>query len=444
MIDKAKVLILSTWALFAISSIPFDRIQDDEVIYFVEATRILTAGPTVFNHLIVVPLVLGAVAASAWASILAVRIVSSLAVLLTAVLIAKVSDDDSSMVASMLYLTSFYTVRFGFRFYLDPFGGLFSVAAIYFLYKNRSKLVGASATLAALSREMAAPLLLAFALLTYVRRLGLGKYLLGALVIGIPSLIWIYLAVGIQTAVTANIAGFVSDSSFGFNSIGLTGIAWVEYVLLSPLVVAGVIVAGGIRARAEFYPGVFSVVVLSLTPGFIVNGAASEYPYILNSIFCVIAGVGLVRIARKLNLGRRMRIGGIMSILIIQFVAQSYAATSLSPNGVVGTEDFGFWNDQLLLTYLDNNYHGGFIYSATQDGLLDQKLAANWVWTPQTIQPALRANPPWVVTFSSYVKLGPIPSGVTVETIGPFIVVHQNGVPLSSFMTPTNRSNWTI
>jgi hypothetical protein len=183
---------------------------------------------------------------------------------------------------------------------------------------------------------------------------------------------------------------------------------------------------------------------MSFAPGFVFNGAASEYPYIFNTLACLTAGAGLVALAGRIRLRKSAIVKLIATLLVLEFALQSYAATALSPNAVVGIQDYGYWNDQNLLHYLNTNYHGGKIYAENLDGLLDQRLAPNWVWMPQTILPALRDNPPWVVTFSSYVKLESIPSGVTVASIGPFLVVHQVNESLASFMTPTNVSSWTI
>ena len=439
--DKYNTIILITWALVALSSIAFERINDDEVIYFVNSAHILSSGPTTFGNLIFVPLILGAVAVRIWSSILSVRIVSAAAVLATSLLIYRTKKDDSTFIASMLYLTSFYTIRFGMRFYLDPFGGLFVVAAIYSLYKSKSRLSGAASMLAAFSRELAAPLVLVFAAHSYLKSTGLRRFLSGAVLVLIPGLVWISLSTGIPSAAAGGSSNVLSIFAYATGGLPSMLVGWAQYRLISPMVVVGLLFCRSRRSRPELFPGLFSIAILTLTPGFILNGAASEYPYIFNGIACLMAGSGLVALAQRVGF-KKVGLGVIIGLMGAQFAAQSYAATAQSPNGIVGVQDYGYSYDQQLLSYLNANYNGGKVYASNLDGLLDQRLAANWVWMPQEVEPALKANPAWVVTFASYVRLGPVPSGVTVVSIGPFVVVHQINVTLATFVTPTNVSSW--
>lgn len=444
LIEKRRLLLTVTWILISASSFLFERIQDDEVTYFVEAKGILTAGATIPSHFVIVPLIFSAFASDLYNSILAARLVTTIVVLATSLLIYETTRDDSSFIASMLYLTSFYTIRFGLRFYLDPYGGFFAVAAIYFMYKQKGRFVGASAILAAFSRELAAPLAIVFAALSYYKRLGLGSYLIGALVVAIPGLALIYFVTGIQSAVVGSASVVASISLFDASFLSSAVVSWLQYTLLSPLIVVGLVFAKEKASRLEFYPMVSSILILSLTPGFIGNGAATEYPYIFNTIACVVAGTGLAALASRLNIQTTSLAKVLVGLLLLEVAGQSYVATALSPNHTVGIQDYGFWYDQELLSYLDQNYNGGKIYAANLDGLLDSRLATNWVWTPQTILPALKDNPHWLVTFSSYVKMGLVPESVTVKTVGPFLIVHQVNASLSSFITATNVSRWTL
>lgn len=441
--DRKRVIVLLTWLVITVSSVPFERINDDEVIYFLEARQIITVGPFAHGDLIFVPQILGGIASGIYNSLLAARAVSAIIVLATAILIYNIKKDDATFISSMLYLTSFYTIRFGMRFYLDPYGGLFTIAAIYFLYKEKSHFVGVYSGLAVFSREMAAPLFPIFAILVYRKKMGLKKFLLGFTAIVIIGTFWIYFAnKGIQSATLASSTQAPSLSFLRLISLDSVAKGWLQYFLISPLVVVGLLFARGSRGKPEFYPLVFSFLILSLVPGFWVNGAATEYPYIFNTISCLIAGVGLKTMYDKFRPKSKAIIKVAVALLIVQFAMQSYLATALTVNHTIGLQDYGYWYDQELLSYMDKHYDSGKIYSSILDGLLDPRLATNLVWDPQNMTRAMIANPPWLITYSSYVIILHIPTNTTVAFIGPYVVVHSRGIPLSSFVQLSNSTQF--
>jgi hypothetical protein len=442
--NRSVLTIGVLWGIIATSSVAFERIHDDEVIYFLQASQISHGNIIAHANLIFIPQLLASGLALLFNNIIGVRIVSSLIVLLTAILMYLTGKNRQSFTASMLYLFSFYTIRFGFRYYLDPFGSFFAVLAVYSIYKASGFFAGLSSLLAAFSRQLAVPLVPVFALVTYRKRTGVRTFALGALVIVILGTLWLNLASGITA--TVGRGGTITESITAFDTKYLPSLlgSWIEYSLLSPLVLIGILFAKGIRDRAEFYPMIASALILSLTPGFLYNGAATEYPYIFNTMACFPAGIGLCNIYDRLNLNINRFNAIFISTLVILFTAQSYLATIESPNGIIGVQDFGYWNDMALISYLNTHYSGGKIYGSNLDGILSPKLSSNWVWMPQSIQPALKDSPEWLVTFRSYVNFSYIPRGVNITYIGPFVVVNTNGVQLSSFATATNVSSWKL
>jgi hypothetical protein len=443
-LNTSMLIIIAVWFLMAVISVPFGRIHDDEVIYYTQSQSILHGTPVAHDALVFIPQLLGAIFVSISSSIIAVRILSSLAVLATSLLLYAVKRDRSSFAAAVLYLFSFYTVRFGFRFYLDPVGGLFVVAAIYFLYRGKGLGTGISSVLAAFSRQLAAPLVLAFGLAFYKKRSALRNFILGVTVAALSGATFISITSGIGNSVAFNASAVTSIPKFDVSLFSSLPESWLEFFLLSPLVLAGMVFSSRMKGRPEFFPLVFSAAILSLTPGFLFNGAATEYPYIFNTVACIPAGQGLCNLYSRLNLDQTKFTAIALSVLIAFFAAQSYLATAMSPNGTIGVQDFGYCNDMALISYLNSHYSGGKIYGSNLDGLLSQKLSSNWVWMSQSIEPALKDDPAWVVTFSSYVKFSSIPHDVIVVNIGPFVVVNTKGVPFSSFALTTNVSSWRL
>ncbi len=378
-------------------------------------------------------------------SMISARILSAFAVLATAIVIYKLESNDSSLVGSLLFLTSFYTIRFGMRFYLDPFGGLFVVVTVYSLYRNLGRSSGAFALVAALSRQLAVPLIPAFAYVAYRRRL-MKPFVLDSLLVGVSAAVWILLARNSSSLALA--AGREGATLLAIpTSLSDAAIAWIEFLAISPLIVTGYAFSTGKRSAVECLPIAFSVLTLFLTIGFIENGAATEYPYILNVLMCIPAGVGLHSLYLKI-LGKRKGFLVLVALLVVmQFAAQSYLATDLSPNHTIGVEDFGYNYDQELLAYLNAHYTGGAIYGSNRDGMLLPNIEPNWVWIPQNITLALRDNPPWLVTYVSYLNVESVPPGSTVVVIGPYLVVHSPVAPLSSFLVPvsvTGRFSLTL
>lgn len=320
---------------------------------------------------------------------------------------------------------------------------MFTIAAIYFLYKEKSHFVGVYSALAVFGREMAAPLFPIFAILVYRKKMGLKKFLLGFLPVAVMGVLWIYLAAkGIRTAVAGTASELTSVSTLGFNPTYSIAKGWLQYILISPVVFVGMLFARGGIGKSEFYPMVFSFLILSFVPGFVVNGAATEYPYIFNMIACLIAGVGLKTAYDKLRPKSKAIIKVAVALLIVQFAVQSYLATALTVNHTIGLQDYGYWYDQELLSYMNKHYDGGKIYSSILDGLLDPRLSANLVWDAQNMTPALIANPPWLITYSSYVIILQIPTNATVAFIGPYVVVHSEETPLSSFVELSNSTQF--
>ena len=441
--DRKRVVVVLSWLIIAASSVPFERINDDEAIFFVEARRMLVLGPHAHRDLIFVPQILGAIVSEIYNSLLAARVVSAVAVLVTAILIYSIKKDDSTFISSMLYLTSFYTIRFGLRFYLDPFGGFFTIAAIYFLYKEKSHFVGIYSAIAIFSREMAAPLFPIFAALVYRRKLGMKKFLCGFIPITLLGVIWIYLATkGIQSAIITNTSEVTFSSYLGISSIYSILEGWIQYALISPLVLIGILIERGGRRRPEFFVMVFSFLILSFVPGFVINGAATQYPYIFNTVACITAGSGLNTLYQRFSSHRKGIIRIVVLVLVIQFAVQSYFATALTINNTIGVQDYGYWHDQELLSYMNKHYHGGKIYSSTYDVFLDLTLAPNSKWLPQNITLALFDNPEWLITYKSYVIVKSVPANVTIVDIGPYLVIDRGQVPLSSFIELNNSTQF--
>ena len=441
--DRKRLIVFVTWLVIALGSVPFERINDDEVIYFLEARHILSVGPITHEKLVFVPQILGALATGIYNSLLAARSVSALVVLATALLIYEIKKDDSTFISSMLYLTSFYTIRFGLRFFLDPYGGLFTMFAIYFLYKGKAKYVGAFSALAAFSRQMAAPLFPIFALLSWRKKLGVWKFAIGFSVVVVIGLVWIYLAGhAVLSAVGTNASEVFSASQLGIGSVFAIVKGWVQYVLISPLVVLGLVFCNLGWKRLEFYPMTFSFLIMSFVPGFVLNGAATEYPYIFNTIACLTSGFGLAHLYERVRPKSKAIVKVAVLVLVAQFAAQSYLATALTVNHTIGVQDYGYWYDQELLSYMNKHYDGGLIYSSTLDVLMDKTIASNVIWVPENITTAVVNNPQWLITYRSYLILKSVPANVTVDTIGPYIVIDRGQVPLSSILRLSNATQF--
>ncbi len=440
--DRKLVILFLTWLLIAVSSVSFERLHDDEVQYFEEARQILNFGPVIHGYAVFVPQILGAIASLIYNTILSARTVSALMVLGTAIAIYKIGKENPGFIGSMLYLTSFYTIRFGLRFYLDPFGGFFTTLTIYAIYRGWSKSTGALSILGAFSRQLILPLVPVYAWLLYRKKKSVNGFLLGAVLISLLVVLWIFFASTLQSVIVGSSSEAAVISYLAISSIASIPKSWIEFLAISPLVLIGFIFAEHKRERIEFYPLVLSFVILSVTPGFIINGGATQYPYIFNTLACLPAGAGLTRLYAKVRQYDRNVTSVLVGILIVQLGVQSYSATALSPNHVVGIQDYGYNYDEELISYLNAHYSGGLIYGSNRDGMLVPALSANWVWIPQSVARALVANPPWLVTYTSYVVIKYVPVNVTVKTVGPYIVIHDSTVPLSSFIEASNSTGW--
>lgn len=466
--DGKRVIIIATWVLIVLSSLGFERIHEDEAVFMGESKRVSTSGP--FTHgalvsitqvfgaaatrpldifyassiMVFIPQVLGAAATAIYDSLLSARVASALAVLMTAIFIYGIGKDDTGFIGSMLYLTSFYTVRFGLRFYLDPYGGLFAVAAVYLMYQGRGISVGIASAAALFSRQLAAPLFPVFAFLTYRRKLGLMRFVFGAFLVAAIPLLWLFFSGVTQQERMINPSEFSSITYHGASLLPSIARGWLQYALISPLITLGLILSKGARSRIEFYPILASFVSTSLAPGFVINGAATQYPYILNTLACVPSGFGLVKAYCVLKRNRKVIVRTVVVVLTLQFLAQSYFATTLSVDGTIGLQDYGYWHDQELLSYLRRNYDGGKIYSSTSIVSLEESFSEKWRWIQRDINQALEDDPPWLVTYLSYVVIGPAPPNVTVTAFGPYVVIHNPGSSLSSFIRPSNVSKWIL
>ena len=337
------------------------------------------------------------------------------------------------------------TIRFGLRFFLDPYGGLFTILATYFLYKGDARYVGVSSALAAFSRQLAAPLFPIFALLSWRKKLGVWKFVLGFSLIVALGLVWIYLAGhAVLSAMGTNASEVFSASQLGISSVYDIVKGWIQYVLISPLIVVGLVFCKFDWKRLEFYPMVFSSALLSFVPGFVLNGAATEYPYIFNTIACLAAGLGLADLYERVRPQSKAIVKVVVVVLLVQFAAQSYLTTALTVNHTIGVQDYGYWYDEQLLLYMNEHYQGGKIYSSTLDGLLNSRLAPNLVWIPQNITLAILNDPQWLITYRSYVIIVSVPANTTVHTIGPYIIIDRGQVPLALFILRTNTSSFIL
>ena len=119
------------------------------------------------------------------------------------------------------------------------------------------------------------------------------------------GVVWIYLSGPLVAAASTNAAEVVYAYQIGASSAYSVVKGWFQYALISPLVLLGLAYSKGIGKRIEFYPLVFSALMLSFVGGFILNGAATEYPYIFNTIACLVAGSGLTRLYEKIQPKRK-------------------------------------------------------------------------------------------------------------------------------------------
>ena len=350
--------------------------------------------------------------------------------------------NKESFATAMLFLTSFNTIRYGFRFFLDPFGALFIIVSIYFVSRSKGCSSGLSCILSALSTVYAIAIIPGIMAAVRVKGTPWMRFIGGVAIAAAFGLIWILLSSGfvIQETLFSVNALVASSSSWGFANSGLGLLkSWIQFILVSPLAFVGLWFAVRRRDRLVFYPMVLSFVSLSLIPGFLHYGGATEYPYISNALVCMAAGSGLETLYHKIRPHSKSFVKVMVVVLIIQFTAQSYFATSLNVNHEVGVEDYGYWYDQGLLSYMNTHYTGGRIYSSISVGLLDQRLASNWTMI-EGIRPAITDNPQWLITYASYATIERIPQNTTVVEIGPYLIVHRTQTPLASFLLESNPS----
>ena len=189
-----KILILLCIVLI-LAPIPFLKIHDDEVIYWSIAKSYSELKPKFFGRMLL-PMLIVAPFLRINENFLVPRFIAGIFTLLSAYLICRIISlryGEGCIEGALIFLFSFYALRFGNRFYLDIFGTFFFLLAIYFIEKNEMEKAGVSSVLAILGRDLWIPIYPFFYI--YLRREGkdIKKFALTSLILILPTITIVYL-----------------------------------------------------------------------------------------------------------------------------------------------------------------------------------------------------------------------------------------------------------
>lgn len=443
---NAQIILLFGVTLLLLP-IPYERLHDDEIIYWEIAKN--TAQGTLFKTSTFdmpfighfpLPFIINALFLFFNEHIFVSRIVSSLFSLGTAVLIFYIArmlyGENPALAGSLLFLFSFHTLRFGTRFYLDIYGTFFFVLAVYFLLRERVALSEFAYALAILGREMWLGMLPFILFFAWRKKYSLRRFTLFMALPFVPFFAYVVAGPGLKYlfsvfSVVGILKYYVQNLNVDFIFKLLR--SWSEFAVVQAIVLAGFLYAAKEdRKNRELLILILpQFVLVSLIAGFLINGALTQYPLGLQASLSIFAGAGLAMLWDKyakprLKMGRDLFLPVLFAVLAAQLLVFNYLATALSASGAVGVYDLGYKYDAEVIDLLNEKAKGEVIVGMHGAFVKD---AAKWEWVERNVSRALEIELDWFVTYSNLVKFkqgAESVKEVEVYRIGPYVALHSH------------------
>ncbi len=449
-----KTTIIIFGVLFLFLPIFFERLHDDEAVYWGLSKSTNINGLSEISKIGRMPLAILIISPflSISDSIMTPRVISALFSIASAIIIFEIvktySDERAAFISSMLFIFSFQTIRFGTRFYLDIYGTFFFLFSIYLIKKNRTNLAGFSFALAMLSRETWFGLYPFMLLYVWKNKKSINQFLLCSVVPLLLLFILIQLTSGLEAY--PSYLRITQNSDYLLENLYQIPVqlirSWTEFLVVQVITIVGFLSFIWKKRDDLLILILPQFLVTSLIYGFIYNGALTQYPMGLQASMALLAGPGILSIWKR-YIKRYPLQPLVISILILQFLLFSYLATTLSLRGAIGIHDFGYWYDEEVITLLNqkaNNetiagLHGAFI-----------KDAKEWVWYERNVDKVLEMEPDWyVVVEPNVIKFKTEPQNikeVELYRIGPYILLHSHPRGhLHELIEPSKEfSEWTL
>jgi len=385
-------------------------------------------------------------------SILVPRIITVLFTLASSIIIFEIVknyyDKRAAFISAILFIFSFQTIRFGTRFYLDAYGVFFFLLSIYLTKKNRLSFAGLSFALAMLSREIWLGMYPFMIIYLFKERKSIARFLLWSAIPMLIFVVFIHMTIGLDAYM--NRSGFAQEASYVSSNLYQTPISltqsWIEFLVIQAVTTLGFLAWVWKKRDNLLILIIPQFLLMSLTQGFISNGAMTQYAMWLQATMALLAGPGLLILEKK-YFGKYNFKTLILLILILQFFLFSYLASVLSLRGAIGVHDFGYWYDEQVMTLLNQKaknesiagLHGAFI-----------KDAGKWIWRERNVRNILELEPDWyVIVEPQLIKFKTEPKNVKeveLYNIGPYIVLHShpNG-HLGDLIEPNEKfSKWAL
>jgi len=429
-----KKIIIFTCIILLIIPILFERIYDDEAIYWSRSKSVIEKGLLEIPKMTRMPFAMLFVAPFLGLndSIFVARFISALFAIASAVIIFEIvktySNEQAAFISALLFIFSFQTIRFATRFYLDIYGVFFFLLSLYLIKKNRVKMAGLFFALAMLSREIWFGLYPFMIIYLWKNKKSVNSFIILSAIPVLISALFIHLTVGLGTYLSYS--GFAQTTGYVSNNLSEIPLylaqSWTEFLIVQIITVVGFISWVWNKRGNLLILILPQFLIISLIQGFIYNGALTQYAMGLQASMALLAGPGIVWIWKKYFQKYPLNIS-LFSVLILQFLLFSYLATILSLRGAIGVHDFGYWDDEAVIQLLNQKagnestagFHGAFI-----------KDAKSWVWYERDVEKVLQLEPDWyVVTEPQLIKFkteSANTSFVEIYRIGPYIVLHSH------------------
>lgn len=425
--------------------VPFEKLHSDEVVYWDTARNLASGaglktigfeGPSIGHG--VLPFLITTPFLYINSHIFIARIISALFTIGCAILIFLIvrnytKNEKSAFISSILFIFSLNTLRFGGRFYLEPYGLFFFLLSLLFIENNRIALSAIAAGLSILGRELWLGVYPFYLIYLWKKRKPVLPFFLFSMVPFIPFFLYVWIGPGFTyflkvQAILLHLKSLLNVSKGG-ELIPQLFHSWAEFFFMHILTIMGAVwaVKKRICDMALLILILPQFFILSMVNGFIMNGAFTQYPMGLQAGLSLLAGPGILdgvdRFARRFN-KKVSSVAIVICIIFAQFVVLNILATMVSLHGSYGIHALGYWNDKKVIRLLNENAEGEVIVGI--QGAFVKK-ASKWVWGDSDITLAIEIEPDWLVTYPNRVSIikEDTPE-VKVYHIGPYLVLHSH------------------
>jgi hypothetical protein len=305
---------------------------------------------------------------------------------------------------------------------MEPYGAFFLLLSVYLTKIKKPELACISSILMILSREFWIPF---YPILIYYIISINKKFKRIIMISSLPLIALFFKGYFLLEKLTIYLKPLTGTSNYEINLFPSIFHGWIELLIVSGIALFGIYGAIKHKNRDIILLLLPQLMILSLTGGFLRDGAMNKYPLNIVPTFAMISIIGFQELKISTKWKKKNIIPIIILSLIIQFYIFNYLSTELNTNGLTTIYDTGYIYDCQVVSTLRNNAKNGELIAGLGHGAFICNVS--WMWTETNISKAIEANPDWLIYYRSGLRIENESVEIEGEYFGPYLLINSKG-----------------